>query len=47
MGNYDFSINIELTDMNFSQTNMQSHILNKNDIIKKDGIYNFEHSLFI
>ena len=28
MGNYDFSINIELTDMNFSQTNIQNQILN-------------------
>ena len=47
MGNYDFSINIELTDMNFSQTNIQNQILNKNDIIKKDGIYIIENSLSI
>ena len=47
IGNYNFSNHCKLNDIDISLTNIQNQILNKNDIVKKYGINNIDHSLFI
>ena len=43
----DFSVHGDLEDIDFSQINIHIQVLDKMDTVKKDGIYNIEHSLFI